>query len=489
MRILFFLHNISKTRHFDRALEQLAQRGHSIVLASVRQRNRPLALPKNLVLANKALIEQRQRGRIEVIACPAHRLDAWTTLAPALRRIRDYLRFADPRYAGKAKLEQRSRENVPAWLGDMVERHPWVRRHHRAVSAVLGAIERLTPSDRLFDLFIRYERPDLVLVTPLVDYGSYQTDYVKSAHRLGIPVVFMPFSWDNLTNRGLIRVAPDRVLAWNDIQRREAIELHGVPADRVAVVGAARFDDFFTMSAATTREAFCRRSRLRSDRRLLLYLCSSEFVAPHEVAFVRRWIDAVRAAADPEVRTASVLVRPHPAHLKPWKGVDWTGLDDVATWGEKETMQADQGLYDSLHHADAIVGLNTSAIIEGAILGKAAHTIVTPEFAGGQAQTLHFDYLRAANGGPLHEADGLEAHVRQLAASLGDQAAARARSLAFAERFTRPRGLDRPVTPILVDEIERAATLRKAPRRPGVLARTVDAGVRVAAGLGLRISE
>ena len=42
-----------------------------------------------------------------------------------------------------------------------------------------------------------------------------------------------------------------------------------------------------------------------ADRPLLLYLCSSPFITPHEVPFVRRWIDAVRRAPDPQVRRAA----------------------------------------------------------------------------------------------------------------------------------------------------------------------------------------
>ena len=34
---------------------------------------------------------------------------------------------------------------------------------------------------------------------------------------------------------------------------------------------------------------------LRADRPIVLYLCSSEFVAPNEVGFVRGWIDRLRA--------------------------------------------------------------------------------------------------------------------------------------------------------------------------------------------------
>ena len=59
MRILFFLNNVSKTRHFDSVIEMLAERGHTVVLAAARQRNRPLALPKNLSLANRSLIDAR----------------------------------------------------------------------------------------------------------------------------------------------------------------------------------------------------------------------------------------------------------------------------------------------------------------------------------------------------------------------------------------------------------------------------------------------
>jgi hypothetical protein len=483
IRILFFLNNVSKVRHFDSVIELLAERGHTIVLAAARQRNRPLALPKNLSLANRSLITRRLPGRIEMTSCPVRRVDRWERAAPALRRARDYLRFLDPRYARAGKLEQRSAENVPDGWRRFVRDHPALARHRRLVAGALALAEEAIPSERLFDLFIEYERPDVVLVTPLVDYGSYQTDYVKSAHRLGLPVVFAPFSWDNLTNRGLIRVEPDRMLVWNEIQKREAVELHGVSADRVVVTGAPRFDAFFAMQPATTREKFCRDAGLDPGYPFVLYLCSSEFVAPREVGFVKRWIASVRASADPAVSTCGVLVRPHPAHLKQWKDVKLSAFANVSLWHEKETMNADQGLYDSLYHSRAVVGLNTSAMIEAGILDKPVLSLVMEEFAGGQEETLHFHYLRAANGGLLEEAHGFEEHVQQLAAALrapGNDDRIRK----FIERFVRPRGLEKPVTPIMAEAIERAARIRKRPRRAApwhYLARSV-----MQAGLMLR---
>ncbi len=467
MRVLFFINNVSKTRHFDSVIAMLVERGHNVVLAAARQRNRPLALPKNLLHATDEFIARGLPGRIELTTCPVNRVDRWRALAPAIRQARDYLRFFDERYADAEKLERRSATSTPkGWLR-FIEEHPWLSKHWRFVSVLLALVERAIPSDKLFDLFIAYERPDVVLVTPLVDYGSYQTDYVKSAHRLGIPVVFMPFSWDNLTNRGLIRVTPDRVLVWNDIQKSETTDLHGVPADRVTITGAPRFDAFFAMRPSVDRESFCRRTGLDPSRPFLLYLCSSEFVAPREVEFVSRWITYLHEHKDPAVRGCGVLVRPHPAHLKQWKGVDLSSFSNVALWHEKETMNADQGLYDSLYYSSAVVGLNTSAMLEAAILDRPVLTLVLEEFAEGQQGTLHFHYLRASNGGLLHEATSFREHATQVSEALEGRLSAEQRRR-FVERFVRPRGWNEPVTPIMVGEIEKAATLSKRPQRPAL---------------------
>jgi hypothetical protein len=441
----------------------LAERGHTVILAAERQRNRPVWLPKNLTLVNRGLRARGLPGRIEVTACPVQRVDKWRHLVPPLRQARDYLRFLDPRYADKGKLERRSAKHAPPGWPQFVRKHLWISRHWKSLARALALIEEAIPTEKLFDLFIQYEQPDVVLVTPLVDYGSYQTDYVKSAHRIGVPVVFVPFSWDNLTNRGLVRVEPDRVLVWNDIQKQEAVELHGVRSDRVSVTGAPRFDAFFAMQPSTSREKFCSRVGLDPRSPFVLYVCSSEFVAPREVEFVKRWTKRLRGSDSPIVRRCGVLVRPHPVHARQWKDVKASELAEAVLWTEKETMNADQGLYDSLYHSAACVGLNTSAMIEAGIVGKPVLTLVTEEFAGGQEETLHFQYLRAANGGLLIEAHSIDEHIQQLGHVLqGSDTGTQTRR--FIERFVRPRGLERPVVPIMVEQIERAAGIRKRPQ-------------------------
>ena len=121
----------------------------------------------------------------------------------------------------------------------------------------LALLEDGIPPVADLDRLLRSLAPDAIVVSPLVDAASEQVDLVKSARRLGIPVAAAIASWDNLTNKGLLRVQPDLVIVWNRAQEREAVELHGVPASRVAVTGAQPFDRWFerrpTRDAAAVR--------------------------------------------------------------------------------------------------------------------------------------------------------------------------------------------------------------------------------------------
>ena len=82
----------------------------------------------------------------------------------------------------------------------------------------------------------RFEPNDRV-VTPIVRFTKLPVVQPGGEHR-AVNLV------GELLHTCMKRVAPDRVFLWNDRQRDEACELHGVPADRVVVTGAQLFDQF-----------------------------------------------------------------------------------------------------------------------------------------------------------------------------------------------------------------------------------------------------
>ncbi len=123
--------------------------------------------------------------------------------------------------------------------------------------------------------------------------------------------------------------------------------------------------------------------------------------------------------------------------------------------------------FDSLYHAAAAVGINTSAQIEAGIVGRPVYSIRAPEYVATQEGTLHFHYLLSEHGGLLHMAPTLDEHARALAGALIGRADDEQRLRNFVEGFVRPSGLDVAATPLLADAIEQLAHGRRARPRAG----------------------
>jgi hypothetical protein len=295
-------------------------------------------------------------------------------------------------------------------------------------------------------------------------------EYVRAARGLGIRVVLCVGSWDNLTNKGLIHGPMDLVTVWNDAMRREAVELHGVAPERIVVTGAQVFDHWFDWRPSTSREDFCARVGLERNGPFILYVCSSRFIAPDEVSFVRRWIHELRRAESPRLCRAGVLIRPHPQNEEQWRRFEPTEFANVAVFPRAGAIPVDDtskaDYFDSMYHCAAVVGINTTAEIESAIVGRPVYTILAPEFRDTQEGTIHFHYLRHEGGGLVQATTSFADHFASLGvALLGGTDEGRCRR--FVEAFVRPHGIDVPAAPKLVEAIE-AVTTRAPVRAKGV---------------------
>lgn len=457
MKILFFMTHPGFTRNYESTLALLAERGHQIHLAfdGPPQVGKPSAVDT---------LAERYPA---ISHGPApDRDDIWSPLAGATRATRNYLRYLHPRYRKATRLRERALVWPLSPILEVLAASPLGGRRGLAIlDGLLRGVERIVPSSTDIERFIQQQRPDIVLLTPLIDFNTPQLDQLKAARALGIPAGVCVASWDNLTNKGLIQIEPDLVTVWNEAQVREAAELHGIPAEKVVVTGAQLFDEWFARQPTTTREQFCERIGLPADRPLVLYTCSSQWIAPYEIPFVERWLRVVRSAGEP-LRQASVLVRPHPQNADQWQGVDFADLGPVVVWPRDPSARVDgrskADFFDSLYHSAAVVGINTSALIEAGIVGRPVFTVLDPEYRASQDGTLHFRYLVDASGGLLQVARDFGEHVEQLRTALvGSSHVERAH--AFVGSFVRPRGPDTPATPILADAIER---LQATPARP-----------------------
>lgn len=455
LRILFSMRNYWYVRHFAPVIRGLAERGHAVHLLAERAVNDQANDWSDAAEALVATVPG-----VSFSTAPRADVDVWYDLRTIVRLGLDYLRFTSPEYRPLTQMVARARQRTPRWLRSAAESTLGRSHGGRAVlSALLTRAERVMPPDPALADEIAGFDPDVLAITPLIELGSEQTDVVRIARELGVPSVLCAGSWDHLSSKGLIRAMPDRVVVWNDTQKREAMTMHGVPEAAIEVTGAQVFDAWFNRAPTLDRQAFCAKVGLDAARPFVLYACSALFEgSPSEADLIGRWITAVRAT--PGLGDIGILVRPHPKRATELAGAEWLDAPGIALWPKLATAptsdDAKADYFDSLFHAAAVIGLNTSALIEGGIAGRPVLTILEPAYQGSQEGTLHFRYL--LEGGLLRASRTIADHIPQLAAAVRVPHGTRVND-PFVMAFVRPHGLATAATPLVIEALETAADL------------------------------
>ena len=466
LKVLFVLKNLTGfLRFFVSPLEFLVARGHSVHLLLEDGRHGP--------------VEQAWLDRMKLhpnFNCDIvdhFRSSPWQTPATEIRRALNYVRYLDPAFSDRPvyrwRSDRRSSDFIKRLTASSFMRTPLALSLLRRL---LSFLDRAMPRPPAVGEYVDRLRPDLVALCDYGIAGSLASSYVEAARERGIPSAICVASWDNLSTRQLFRVEPDLMVVWNEQQVQEAVEIHGMSAERVVVTGAQCFDHWFTWTPRDRGE-FCRRVGLRTDRPFVLWVGGALAHAERtEPEFVADWLEALRESEDESLRELGVLLRPHPNRFKQWLSVDFSRFDNVTVWPrERMSMPTDTeqkaDYFDSIFHSAAVLGINSSAMIEAAIVGRPVLGIRPGEFHDSHAGTFHFSYVIETEGGFVRTADSIDEHLEHVAATLrsedGDLVD---RNTEFVRRFVRPHGLNRPATPIFVDVLERVAETRGGRRRP-----------------------
>lgn len=304
-------------------------------------------------------------------------------------RLIRYLALAAVRTKALDIKRQSDMDGSGAWLAVLIANRPFLRRILRCLDALLSPRSR-------FGALLDCERPDFVFATDVQNESDVRL--IHEARDRGIPVIGMVRSWDNLTSKGLIRALPDVLAVQNEIVRREAIELHGVPAGRIAVVGIPHYDRYLA-GPAHERAEFFRMLGLDPTRRLVVYApVGDRYVGGRPVD---RGIIADIADALPP--THHLLVR-----LPPTDSVNLDGLDmpsnvtlmrpgqqlsrDPAMFRSNELSPEDDDLLrDTLAHCDLVISGPSTFVIDAAVFDK---PVILVAFDGDELNTYHASIAR-----------------------------------------------------------------------------------------------
>lgn len=153
-------------------------------------------------------------------------------------------------------------------------------------------------------------KPDL-MITSLSGNTALEIDAIKCAKLNGVPIMGLQYSWDSLSNRGLMPFQPDYMGVWGYQCRFFAEKVHKMPAERVFHIGAF-FDDM--LKAEPDRSGAEIRSKLGLPEYKRILFFAGNVWAYNEVRNLKLINDAIEADI---LKDCCVLYRPHPFQHKP----------------------------------------------------------------------------------------------------------------------------------------------------------------------------
>ncbi len=162
---------------------------------------------------------------------------------------------------------------------------------------------------------------DLVFITH--GYVQEEIELALAAKKLGISVINMIHSWDNVTSKSAMRqmVSPNvgrlwpadlisEVVVWNEILAEELVELYGFPRKMIFVAGIPQFDAYADRKGVQPRDEFFKSIGGDPAKALILYMAASPSLFHDQTVVVRDLAEAIRL--NRFGRPAQLLVRFHP---------------------------------------------------------------------------------------------------------------------------------------------------------------------------------
>jgi hypothetical protein len=160
--------------------------------------------------------------------------------------------------------------------------------------------------------------------------------------------------------------------------------------------------------------------------------------------------------AHPDCRPVQILLRPHPLNADIWKEFSADNITVYPRGGEwPDSSESKQDYFNTLFYSEAVMGVNTSAFLEAAIVDKPCVTALTAHYRHTQTGRGHFAHL--LNGEFLDIAHSLPEAASRIAAVLRGEDARADHRRRFVRDFIRPRGLHRCASEIFARAVEMVA--------------------------------
>lgn len=150
-------------------------------------------------------------------------------------------------------------------------------------------------------------QPSIVLVA---SPGHYWLDHfvIDEAKERNIPVFCIILSWDNLYSRGPLCRRPDYMMVWSQEMKRQAIDIHSYPAEKISISGALQFKFYDHIPSLEEVNTVKSNLGIAFDQEYIAYVCGARtsLYDVEDVLVMKSVLEKSRYS------DCKIIVRPHP---------------------------------------------------------------------------------------------------------------------------------------------------------------------------------
>jgi CDP-glycerol glycerophosphotransferase (TagB/SpsB family) len=239
------------------------------------------------------------------------------------------------------------------------------------VKKIIQRIDFKTISKTKFESFFNNYKPDLVFSTDI--FHNDDVHFLAEAKRRKIKTIGMVRSWDNITNKGLFRIKPDKLIVHNNAVKLEAIRYENILDNDIFVSGIPQFDYYFKDFIPSNRNDFFKRIGLDENKKTIL-------VAPHGKRFHNTdWqlLDILKKELPKEVQFIVRFPPNDTIDLKNFESdsrffIEKTGVEFPGkNFKDNEVEFSDtKSLTDDLYHSDLVINYGSTISIDAVVFDK-----------------------------------------------------------------------------------------------------------------------
>lgn len=232
----------------------------------------------------------------------------------------------------------------------------------------------------VFGPYLSSIQPDIAFVTD--PFAEIDVLFAKSARKHAKKYVSMVRSWDNLSNKSLLRFIPDLFIVQNEVMKGEAVRYHLVPEKSIRISGVPQFE-YYARYTPIGKQEFAAQMGLDPHKRYILYSPAGQKFIDTDWQVCEILKTLYKENKIPE--DVQFLVRLHPQNftdLSKFTPDENFVIEDPGvgfkTDRVKEIEMSRQNvnhLADELHHSAMIINVVSSIVIDAAVMDRPVITI------------------------------------------------------------------------------------------------------------------